>query len=211
MTEQFMTADETDRYIDERIKRAMRPERGIIGRAWGLIVGALWLALIVLVILVFALAARVQYGLPIPLPESLVATAGVTFSTAAAPLPTARQAGVPQQPAPALVPFYRGTEAPEQPTGTPEPTQGEPYTVKANLGMSSPASNPGFSCGVEPGMDPNATCATAEPIDPEAAPADIYSVEDRVFQPAVLPTSSTADNPGFGPDVEPGSEPTPVQ
>jgi hypothetical protein len=125
MTEQYMTADETDRYIDERIKRAMRPKRGIVGRVWGLIIGLIWLVLIGLVIAVFAFAARVQYGLPIPLPESLVSTAVVSFSTAAAPLPTARQ--VQQQPVggaqPALVPFYRATDEPAQPTTTPEPTQ----------------------------------------------------------------------------------------
>jgi len=125
MAEQYMTPEETDRYVDERIRRAMHPKRGIVGRVWGLIVGLIWLVLIGLVIAVFAFAARVQYGLPIPLPQSLVSTAAVTFSTAAAPLPTARrqEPGAAQQPAPALVPFYRPTVVEEQPTPTPEPTQ----------------------------------------------------------------------------------------
>jgi len=135
MTEQqFMSADETDRYIDERIQKALkqRPKRGIIQRAGGLVWGLLWLVLICTVIAVFAFALRVQYGIPIPLPASLVATAGVAFSTAAAPLPTA--ARVQQQPAgahgPRYTPFYGDAqEATAEPTLTilPAPTATESF------------------------------------------------------------------------------------
>jgi hypothetical protein len=119
MTQEYMTPDETDRYIDERIRRAMHPKRGIVGRVWGLITGLIWLVLIGLVIAVFAFAARVQYGLPIPLPQSLVSTAAVTFSTAAAPLPTARQVPVGgAQPVPAQPAFVDHGAAP-WPTLTP--------------------------------------------------------------------------------------------
>jgi len=159
MTEQYMTPDETDRYVDERVRQILKqhPKRGIIGRVWGLIVGLIWLVLIGLVIAVFAFAARIQYGLPIPLPANLVSTAAVTFSTAAAPLPTARQ--VQQQPsggAPVIV------GAPAWPTLTPEPPtltqEAAPPVALPNLVPSNPDDNPGFNCGVEPGMDPNATC-----------------------------------------------------
>ncbi len=65
--------------------------------------------------------------------------------------------------------FYLPTEAPVfsgalQPgaTATPEPTS-EPYTTQPNLGPSSPQINPGFTCGVEPGMAPDATCEETRP------------------------------------------------
>jgi len=162
MTQEFMTAEETDRYVDDRIRRAMHPKRSIVGRVWGLITALLWLVLIGLVIAVFAFAARVQYGLPIPLPSSMVSTAAVTFSTAAAPLPTARQ--VPAGGAPPAAPAPPSDQgAAPWPTLTPEqpaPTQevAPVIVVQPNLAPSSPQSNPGFTCGVEPGMDPNATC-----------------------------------------------------
>lgn len=151
-------------------------KRGIVGRVWGLIVGLIWLALIGLVITVFAFAARVQYGIPIPLPVNMVSTAAITFSTAAAPLPTARQ--VQQQPMPIIV------GAPAWPTLTPEAKQTPtpelapdvaPIMAQPNLVPSKPGDNPGFSCGVEPGMDPNATC---DP-DEDAQSLSVPSVGER--------------------------------
>lgn len=111
--------------------------------------------------------------------------------------------------------LYRATATP-YPRATPWPTEKAaptptldpaPYTTQPNLGPSNPESNPGFSCGVEPGMDTHATC---EGVDPEAEP-NVYSVEGRVFQPMVLPTSSVSSNPGFDSSVEPWDMPTPIQ
>ncbi len=95
-------------------------------------------------------------------------------------------------------------------TATPMPTEA-PYVTQPNVAPSSPDSNPGFSCGVEPGMPADATCEAPTVADPEQEPVDVYSVEGRAFQPAVLPTSSTADNPGYDASVEPWDMPTPIK
>lgn len=183
---------------------------GLIRRVCGLIVGALWLILISVVIAAFAFALRVQYGVPIPLPDSLVRTAAVTFSTAAAPLPTARvEQNRPSNSLPGII----GAPAWPTLTMTQEAATVEALptaTPPAHLVLSKPGDNPGFNSQVEPGNQPTPVVGGADPGD-DAPPPSLYSVEDRVFVPAVLPTAGVHDNPGFDASSEPGSEPTPVQ
>jgi hypothetical protein len=170
-TEQkFMTADETDRYVDGRIKQAMHPKRGVIGQLGVLVTNIAIIVLIVLGIAVFLFVLRINYGLPVPLPANIVGTAAVTFSTAAAPLPTARQ--VQQQPASMPAPPSSGADP--WPTLTPEPPtptqEAAPPVALPNLVPSNPDDNPGFNCGVEPGMDPNATCDPGGEIQSSSIP-----------------------------------------
>lgn len=208
MTEQFMTPEETDRYIIDLIRRVTGQRKsGVLHRVWGLVIGALWLTLIGLVIAVFAFALRVQYGMPIPIPDSLVATAAVTFSTAAAPLPTAQ---IQQRREPPALPVAGAAPWPTlTPTQVPVIAPAPLPTPLAHLVLSKPADNPGFDSQVEPGNQPTPVVGLVDPED--APPVELYGVKDRSFAPAALPTSSAADNPGFDSGVEPGNEPTPVQ
>lgn len=197
-----------DQYLDLLLRGRKQKQSG--GWFWALFAVGLLFLMTVLTLDHFGLISPA-------LVDKLVGTPQTTFSAQ----PQGGGGPAQQQPerAPAQQPLTSGGAAP-WPTLTPEarPTltaPAEPYTTKANLGPSSPQSNPGFSCGVEPGMPADATCDDTKPApeaDPEdAPPANIYSVDDRVFQPEVLPTSSVKDNPGFDSSSEPGSEPTPVQ
>lgn len=96
MEQQFMSADETDRYVDSRIERALQerrraPRRGFmqsVGRAVNIIVS---LVLFSLLGAVLYYIAAMQYHLPLPL--NLTATEQTVYSTsvpAQQPLPTQR-------------------------------------------------------------------------------------------------------------------------
>lgn len=179
MTEQhFMTADETDRYIDGRIQRALKPRRGIVQRAGGFIGSLLWIVLILSVITVFAFAARVQYGLPIPLPDSLVATAGVAFSTAAAPLPTARPEQQPAQPIGGAAPWP--TLTPE-PAAQDEPTLTVPPVLTATPSFWTPAEQTQIA----------ATATAFIEVVPTAPPAFAEYVDERCRDPEQVAESAT--------------------
>lgn len=101
--------------------------------------------------------------IPQPLIDKVLPAPQVTFST---PVGAPGAAPVVQE---RMTQFYRPTEVPVfsgalQPSATAEPTAtSEPYTTQPNLGPSSPDDNPGFTCGVEPGMAPDATCEETRP------------------------------------------------
>ncbi len=98
--------------------------------------------------------------IPQTLIDKVLPAPQVTFST---PVGAPGAAPVVQE---RMTQFYRPTDAPvfsgALPGATAEPTS-EPYTTQPNLGPSSPDDNPGFTCGVEPGMAPDATCEETRP------------------------------------------------
>lgn len=185
MAEQFMSADETDRYIDERVKKtlAQRPKVGPLRRLGQMVGNVVIIALIALVALVFALVARLQYGVPVPLPASLVATAGVVYSTSVAPprnspaLPPQRPVAAQEGGAPALVPFW-GSPVVEEPT--PAPT----LTVPA-----APTPTPGFWTPEEE-TQVAATATAFIEIIPTAPPAFVGYVDERCKDPELVAQSA---------------------
>lgn len=157
-------------------------KRGFIQRVWGVVIGALWLALAGLVIAVFAFALRIQYGVPVPIPDALVRTAAVTFSTAAAPSARARV----ERDRPAQQPGGLGG-APAWPTLTPTSAD-EPTPMPTDpASFWTPEEKTAFSIA--------ATATDVAFYDaqtlPTAPPEFVKAVEDDCADPERVAESAT--------------------
>ncbi len=165
-----------DEYL--RLVRAGRQPKISPLRRLGQTVGNIIIfVMIALVALVFALVLRLQYGVPIPLPAGLVATAGVVYSASVAP-PLNTPAKPPQRPVegreanessalpPRFTPFY-GAPAGEEATPTVEST-------------SSPAPTATESFWTPEEQTQIAQTATAFIVEvPTAPPAFVSYVDER--------------------------------